>query len=129
MTTNVHGALDYLFGAALVATPWLFGYAGIGGPETWVPVILGLGIIVYSLLTDYEWGVIKLIDVRAHIALDIVAGATLLISLIFFGFYDATFWTPYIILGALAVIGGLVTEPHPRSHRPRLSAFRQPTPG
>ena len=74
ISTNIHGLFDYLLGAYLIALPWLFGYAFIGGPATWIPVILGVWIIAYSLLTDYEWGISKTIPMRGHLILDLIVG-------------------------------------------------------
>ena len=39
--TKVHGALDYIVGIALIAAPWLFGFAGVGGAAVIIPVVLG----------------------------------------------------------------------------------------
>ena len=35
LPTRVHGVIDYLWGVALIATPWLFGFAN-GGAAQWV---------------------------------------------------------------------------------------------
>ena len=44
--TRIHGIVDWLLGALLIALPWLLGFAG-GGPETYVPVALGsIGLLV-----------------------------------------------------------------------------------
>ena len=51
-------------GGLLVFAPWLFGFAG--DVESWVPVILGLGAIGYSLFTDYELGVVRTIPRTGH---------------------------------------------------------------
>jgi hypothetical protein len=48
--TKTHGYLDYIMAVVLIAAPWILGF-NRGGAETWVPVILGAGVIVYSLLT------------------------------------------------------------------------------
>ena len=37
--TKVHGVLDYLVGAALIVAPWLFGFAGMGGPAVVIPIV------------------------------------------------------------------------------------------
>ena len=55
--TRVHGMLDYAIGALLIALPFLGGFGQ--GPQTWVPVALGAGVIAYSLLTDYELGAVR----------------------------------------------------------------------
>ncbi len=53
--TRVHGLLDYVVGMLLIAAPWVFNFDR-GGAETWVPVALGVGALVYSLFTDHELG-------------------------------------------------------------------------
>lgn len=64
--TGVHAVLDYLVGALLIASPWLFGFAA-GGAETWVPVVLGTTALVMSVLTDYELGLIRTIPMPTHL--------------------------------------------------------------
>ncbi len=109
-STRLHGVFDYLYGALLVALPWMFGYTEFGGPAVWVPIGLGVGVIAYSLMTDYEMGVVRRLDMRSHLWLDAMVGATLVLSTLFFGFYSYTFWVPYIIAGAAGIIAALVTD-------------------
>ena len=71
--TGVHGVADYLLGVVLIAAPWLFRF-GDGGPATWVPVILGAGLIAYSLFTGYELGVVRHIPMSVYLGLDLVGG-------------------------------------------------------
>ncbi len=40
--TKVHGILDYVVGIALIAAPWLFGFAGMGGAPVVIPIVLGV---------------------------------------------------------------------------------------
>ncbi len=118
VSTNIHGLFDYLLGVYLITLPWLFGYAVIGGPATWIPVVLGVWLIAYSLLTDYEWGLVKSIPVRGHLILDLVVGATLFLSIPFFGFFDTTAWIPHTAAAVLIVAGGLFTRQEPEADRP-----------
>lgn len=121
ISTNIHGLFDYLGGAFLIAMPWIFGFAAIGGPETWLPIIIGAGIISYSLLTDYEWGVLKRIDIRAHLVLDVLAGAVLLISVPFLGFLDAVgWWFPHFVAGLVLILGAAATYRTAERRRPYL---------
>ena len=48
--TKVHGALDYIVAIALILAPWLFGFASMGGPAVVIPIVLGIGLFLYSLL-------------------------------------------------------------------------------
>src|SRR5688572_26003589 len=77
--TRVHGVIDYLMGIVLIAAPWVLDFAD-GGPEQWVPVILGIGVILYSLFTKYELGVLRTIPMAVHLWLDFGGGVVLAVS-------------------------------------------------
>ncbi|MGV3658513.1 MAG: SPW repeat domain-containing protein [Chitinophagaceae bacterium] len=109
--TKVHGYLDYLVGALLIASPWLFDFAD-GGAETWVPVVLGAGAILYSLITDYELGASKTISMRTHLTLDLISGIVLAASPWIFGFADYV-WGPHLILGLFEIGAALMTRREP----------------
>lgn len=108
---NVHGLLDYLVSTLLIAAPWMLGFAD-DGPATFVPVILGAGAIVYSLLTAYEWGIIRIIPFKVHLALDVVSGALLAASPWLFGFADRVY-LPHLIVGLFEIAAGLMTRNTP----------------
>ncbi len=111
ISTRTHGLLDYLVSLLLIVMPWIFGFAQ-GGAETWVPVVLGLSTIIYSLLTHYEYGVVRLISVRQHLTLDMVSGALLMLSPLLFGF-DNFVVLPHVIFGIVEIIVPLCTDPFP----------------
>lgn len=106
--TKTHGYLDYLVGILLIASPWLFGFHR-GSAETWIPVILGISAIVYSLLTDYEMGVYGMISMRAHLILDAASGILLATSPWLFGFSDYV-WQPHLVLGILEIGAASFTQ-------------------
>ncbi|HYO15635.1 MAG TPA: hypothetical protein VE685_20755 [Thermoanaerobaculia bacterium] len=114
--TRVHGVIDYLWGVLFASSPWLFGY-GRGGAETWVAVAFGAGAILYSLLTDYEVGVFRVLSMRAHLVLDVLGGAVLAASPWLFGFADLV-RAPHLGFGLFSVVAGLITETVPRKHAP-----------
>ncbi len=113
--TRVHGVLDYLVSILLIAAPWLFGFAD-GGAEQWVPIVLGAGAILYSLLTDYELGVMRVLSMPLHLMLDIGSGIILAASPWIFGFADNV-WAPHLILGLFEIGAGLMTQRTPGSTR------------
>jgi hypothetical protein len=109
--TRVHGYLDYIMGLLLIAAPWLFDFAD-GGAKQWIPVILGAGAIIYSLMTDYELGVSKAISMRTHLTLDLMSGILLAASPWLFGFADEIYM-PHLILGILEIGAALTTKREP----------------
>jgi hypothetical protein len=109
--TRVHGMADYAVGVLLIIAPWLFGFAA-GGAETWVPVILGIGAIGYSLFTDYELGAVRKIPMSTHLMLDAGSGVILAVSPWLFGFADLVY-LPHLILGLLEIGAALTTEKTP----------------
>ena len=111
ISTRVHGMLDYLMGVLLIAAPWLFAFAR-GGAETWIPVLLGAGALLYSLMTNYELGLIRRISMPVHLGLDAGSGAFLAISPWLFGFADFV-WVPHLILGLIEVASALTTRKTP----------------
>jgi hypothetical protein len=77
-----------------------------------VPVVLGIGLIAYSLFTDYELGVWRVFPMSVHNLYDIGAGALLAASPWIFGFADesANVWAPHLIVGLAAIFLGLTTK-------------------
>ena len=120
LPTRVHGMLDYLLGALLIGAPWLFGFAH-GGAETWVPVALGAGVLLYSLFTDYELGVVRRLQVPLHLWLDAIAGVFLAVSPWLFGF-DTHVWMPHVVLGLVEVVTAAITNTVPGYDRRRTAA-------
>jgi SPW repeat len=113
--TKTHGYLDYIMGLLLIAAPWIFDF-NRSGAETWVPVVLGAGVILYSMLTDYEMGVTRKISMRTHLTLDMIGGALLAASPWIFGFADYV-WAPHLILGLLEIGASLMTKTTPSTER------------
>jgi hypothetical protein len=74
--TRQHGTLDYVLGVILVALPYLGGFANRRGAE-WIPVLVGLALISYSLFTNYERGMMRVIPLGVHLRLDLGAGLIL----------------------------------------------------
>jgi SPW repeat len=109
--TRVHGMMDYLVGLLLIAAPWLFHF-NHGGAETWVPVVLGLGVILYSLFTDYELGAVRRIPMPTHLMLDMAGGVLLAISPWLFGFADMV-RTPHLVIGLIEIGTVLMSQRHP----------------
>lgn len=109
--TRLHAPLDYIVGVALIAAPWLFQFSE-STTATVVTVVLGIGLIVYSLFTDYELGVWRIFPMSVHNLFDIAAGAVLAASPWIFGFADegTNAWLPHLAVGLAAIGLGLTTK-------------------
>lgn len=125
--TKTHGYMDYTMGLLLIIAPWLFGFAN-GGAETWVPVVLGAGAILYSLMTDYELGAVRTLSMRTHLMLDLMSGILLAASPWLFGFADVV-WMPHLIFGLLEIGASLMTKTHPSNEARRHGATMHRTAG
>ena len=117
--TFVHGIADYIGGVALLAAPNLFGFSEMGGAAVWIPRILGIIIILQSLATNYELGVIKMLPMKMHLMNDYIASLFLAVSPWVFGFSDEPdyVWMPHLVVGLLVFGLTLLTETTPRDAR------------
>ena len=106
--TKTHGYLDYLVALILVTLPWFLGFYA-GGRESWVPVLLGVILALYSSLTNYELGIVKVLGMRLHIGLDLGIGTLLTTSPWLFGFREEVY-RPHVILGLSFVVLALITD-------------------
>jgi uncharacterized membrane protein HdeD (DUF308 family) len=116
--TKFHAPLDYIVGAALIGAPWIFQFSEHTA-ATIVPIVLGIGLIAYSLFTNYELGVWKMAPMAVHNLIDIAAGTVLALSPWIFGFADesANVWAPHLIVGLAAIFLGLTTIQQGYSYR------------
>ncbi len=110
MTTRVHGLLDYMMGIFLLLTPLLFSFPG-GAPTT-ILFSVGILIVLLTLTTNYERGIVKIIPMNLHLAIDILTGLFLVISPWIFGFSDILIW-PFVLLGTIEIIIAVLTLGHP----------------
>ena len=116
--TKLHAPVDYIVGVALIAAPWIFQFSEHMA-ATVVPIVLGIGLIAYSLFTNYELGVWKVAPMAVHNLIDIAAGTVLAASPWLFGFADesANVWTPHLVVGLAAIFLGLTTIQQGYSYR------------
>jgi hypothetical protein len=121
--TRLHGIIDYAVGILLILAPYLLGFAD-GSAAQLVPMTLGAGAILYSLLTDYELAAARLIPMPAHLGLDVVSGLFLAFSPWLFGFSDLI-WLPHLIVGVTEIVIALMTDRHPTTASTSTSISRR----
>lgn len=124
--TWLHGIFDYIGGVGLIAAPFVFGFYSVGGVAVILPMVLGVGLILYSLLTNYERGIpaLRFIPMPVHLVFDFVASALLAISPFIFGFSNQApnVWLPHVIAGAGVIVLVLISQTQPRTKRAQAVA-------
>jgi hypothetical protein len=75
ISTTTHGAIDYTTAGMLAGLPRAFGW---NRRATNLLTGSAIGIVGYSLMTDYELGLFKLLPMKTHLALDTVSAAAML---------------------------------------------------
>jgi hypothetical protein len=120
LSSRTHGILDYIVGLLLIAAPFVLGFAN-GGPAMWVPILLGMATLVYSALTDYEYGMARVVPLPVHLGIDALSGAFLAVSPWLFGFSELV-WVPHVLVGAgeIAIAALTRTVPDTSTVRPQV---------
>lgn len=113
--TKVHGVLDYVVAIALIFAPMIFGFSQVGGPAVVIPIVLGIGLFLYSLFTKYEWGLIKVIGMPYHLVIDVVASVFLALSPWLFGFANQAWnvWIPHVVVGLAVILVVIFSKTQP----------------
>lgn len=112
VSTKVHTIIGIVVALALLAAPWLFGFAELSGAASAVAIGVGLFILVSELTTTSPLSPIKMVPMSFHIVIDVLTGIFLLVSPLLFGFIDASVnaWLPHVVVGALVAGYALVTS-------------------
>lgn len=114
-STRTHGAIDYALGALAMASPRLFGFADLEMAGR-VAVAAGGLVVIYSLVTDHEFGAARVLPIPLHLWLDGLLGLTLGISPWLLEF-DQQVWVPHVALGVLFVLMALFSQTIPGYER------------
>ena len=114
--TSVHGILDYVVGIALILAPYIFQFSEVGGAAVYVPQVLGIGLILYSIFTNYELGLIKVLPMPGHLIIDAIAAIFLAASPWIFGFVNLglNVWLPHFLVGLTVIAVVILSQTHPR---------------
>lgn len=104
--SKFHGALDYAVAATLIAAPLLLGFEGVA---KYLALVGGIGLLVYSLITDYSLSVRNVLSFKAHLVLDFIAALALSAAPFIFGFsgLEKAF---YLVIGISVIAVVLITD-------------------
>jgi len=127
ITSKLHGAIDYATGATLLVAPRAL---RLRDPRASIVLrAAGAGALAYSLLTDYELGVVRRLPLRTHLALDAASGLTVAASPWLLGFRSRGLrhWFPHLLVGAGEVAAAVLTQPVPGGAAGQDAAAPAPT--
>lgn len=102
ISPRFHGFLDYAVAAALIGAPFLLNFFAYSVAAAAISVAAGVGLVVYSLLTDYSAGIRNLIPWRTHLTLDAIAAVALLVAPFVLGFGGLA--RGFFVIVAIAVL-------------------------
>lgn len=108
ITTKTHGFLDYIVGILLIALPWFLNL-DISATPARVLIIMGLLALIYSILTKYELGIVKVIPLPIHLGLDMLSGLVLALSPWLFEFSEEIL-LPHLIVGIFEIAAAFLTR-------------------
>jgi hypothetical protein len=107
MPTHVHGVVDYVVGATLTILPRALGWRG--APARLLESA-GLGAIAYSAMTNYELGVVKMLPMKAHLALDALSGGMLIGAAVMLDDEDEDVRVTLAGIGLFEITAALTTQ-------------------
>jgi len=77
ISPKFHSYIDYIVSTILILFHWIFGYE-LKEAASWLPLILGVTSLTYSILTRYRHEHFGIIPFKTHLALDVVVGIILI---------------------------------------------------
>ena len=109
LTPTLHGVLDYAAATGLIVLPFILGF---GGLALWLSVAGGIGLIGYSLLTDYAFSAAAIISFKTHLVLDLAAALSFAAAPFVFS-WDGLIMGYYLVMAGAVVIVVALSQPDP----------------
>ena len=98
----VHGVIEYLAAALLIAAPFLFSFDS--DAATAASIVGGVLVLVVTACTALPTGIIKSIPVHAHAVIDYVLAIVLIEVPFIFGFTDDGTATAFFIVAGVVYL-------------------------
>ena len=105
----VHGLLDYLLAALLIAAPFLFGFDE--DAATALSIVAGVAVLMLGAFTAWTTGIVKSIPPVAHAMLDYLLAALLIAAPFLAGFSDdGTASAFFVVVGVAGLLLTIATR-------------------
>lgn len=110
ISTEAHAVLDVLVGAFLIALPWIVDFDTVTRARGWA-IGTGAALLALSLLTRYELGIVPVIPMPVHLAVDALLGIMLLTFALgaFTARAETRVWLAFLLVG-LVELGAASTS-------------------
>ena len=119
ISTRTHGIIDYAFAGALIALPFLMRW---DRRATRLSLGAGLTTLGVSMVTNYECGLVRLLPMRAHLAMDAAETSMLMGAPKVLGSVDNGAGRVLAMFGALGAAIGAMTQTQSPYERRELTA-------
>ena len=86
VTKQIHAYLDYPVAIALIVLPFALGLGESNPIAKQLSVITGCAALLLTLLTDHQFGVIKVISYKIHLIVDFLVAIVFIIAPFAIGF-------------------------------------------
>ena len=114
LSTRAHGMIGSLVLAAGLNAPALLRLEDVPASARALR-LWGAGAIALTVLTDFELGVVRVLPMPAHLAIDALAGPALAAAPWLLGSARAgrRYWLPHALVGGAEFLLALITETRP----------------
>ncbi len=117
ISRQAHGVADYSYAALFSVAPELVGFTDEEIAARLSRLVSG-GVLLTSLFTRYELGLIRVVPFKTHLAADVAVGLLTLGAPFLLGFSRNKKARNFFVgLGAFSVLAGLLTQPKEMNER------------
>jgi hypothetical protein len=109
ISQKLHGVVDYAAAIGLIVLPFILGIAETSPIGHWVSIAAGVGLILYSLITDYSLSARQLISYNLHLLFDLAAGITFVVLAFALGLEGIAFGY-YMVMGIAVIAVVLLSD-------------------
>ena len=110
VTKTIHAYLDYPVAFSLMILPFVLQLGSSNPLAFWLSIVAGAAALVLTVFTDHQFGLIRVIPYKAHVAVDFLVGLTFLLAPFLLGFSGLDAWF-YWINGAAVITVVSLNEP------------------
>lgn len=107
LTPTIHGLLDYAAAAGLIVLPFVLNLGATSSAALYLSVAGGVGLIAYSLVTDYTFGAFNVLSFRLHLVLDLLAAVAFIVAPFIFGWSGLVFAYYWVMAAGVLIVVAL----------------------